>query len=48
MIKRLIFDIDNTLIRNVTFENAIKKTLKEIKLKKTEKEMLLIEFIKNK
>lgn len=32
MIKRLIFDIDGTLIRNVNFSEAITKTLNELKI----------------
>lgn len=30
MIKRLIFDVDNTLIKNVSFRDAIKKTLTDL------------------
>lgn len=32
MIKRLIFDVDNTLITNVDFELAIKETLNDLNL----------------
>lgn len=32
MIKRIIFDVDNTLITNVDFSKSIEKTLKEIDL----------------
>lgn len=37
MIKRLIFDVDNTLITNVNFTKAIEDTLKQINLYSEEK-----------
>ncbi len=37
MIKRLIFDVDNTLITNVNFVKAIEDTLKQIELYSEEK-----------
>jgi len=46
MIKRLIFDVDGTLITGVNFVDAIKKTLKRLNIYSDEKTVAFLEGIK--